>query len=128
MKNCYSIENKLDAKFAKILNHDKNEIDNPIKNHYMRINYMNRLQTIISLIKRMFPTPTQVKVGDFACAQGNMSLSLAEEGYDVLAIDINPIFIEYSKMKYEFGNIEWICEDLNDLDSLTKMLDIAIVG
>lgn len=128
MKNSYDFENNIDEKYKEILYHDKIEIDNPNKHHHIRINYIDRIKMIVSLVKKYFPIPDQINIGDFACGQGNISLLLAELGYKVFAIDLNPIFIEYSKMKYERGNIEWINENIDNLDFSENSLDVAIAG
>lgn len=128
MKNCYDIGKKCDKKYYKILNFDKVEIDNPDKYNPSRLYYFDRLQSIISLIKRMFPNPDKIKIGDFGCAQGNLSLILAELGYRVFAIDICSTFIEYSKMKYEKGEIDWIVGNIDSLEFPANVLDIAMLG
>ena len=38
----------------------------------------------ITILERKLPIPEQIKIGDFACAQGNISLILAELSYKVL--------------------------------------------
>lgn len=126
MKSCFEIEKFLDEIYDGILSFDKIEIDNPDRYHPKRISYFDRLGKIISVIQKRFPNPNQVKIGDFACAQSNLSLILAELGYHVFAIDINPIFIEYSKMKYEKGKIEWIVGNINELDFPASSLDIVL--
>jgi 2-polyprenyl-3-methyl-5-hydroxy-6-metoxy-1,4-benzoquinol methylase len=128
MKNSYEIEEQIDERYDKILNYDKMEIDNPDKYAPSRLLYLDRIKTIITIVKRHFPIVDQIKIGDFACAQGNISLILAELGYEVFAIDINSTFIKYSKMKYEKGNIEWIIANIENLDFPENMLDIAIAG
>lgn len=128
MKNSYDLEGQIDAKYQMLLNYDKREIDNPDKYQPCGFYYLDKLKTVISIIKREFPAPDQVRIGDFACAQGNISLILAESGYEMSAIDINPTFIEYSKMKYEKGKIEWIVGSIESLNFPAEILDVAIAG
>lgn len=128
MKNSFDLERQLNSTYFKILNYDKQEIDNPIKYHFTRLNYLDRIKTIISIIKKNLSLTEQSKIGDFACAQGNISLILAELGYKVFAIDINSTYLEYSKMKYEKGEIEWLTGNIDNLDFPENMLDAAIVG
>lgn len=90
--------------------------------------YIDRIRTIITIIKKLQLNPKDILIGDFACAQGNIGLILAELGYKVYAIDIDPISIEYSKMKYEKGNIHWLVCNILDLDIPKNIFDIAIVG
>ena len=84
MKNCYHIEKNISKKYYKILDFDKNEINNPEKYHPIRLNYLDRIKTVISIVKRTYPSlpRSEIKIGDFACAQGNLSLLLAELGYN----------------------------------------------
>lgn len=110
------------------MNYDKIEIDNPDKRHPIRLMYIDRLRSIINIVKRQFPNPKDILIGDFACAQANIGLILAELGYKVFAIDIRSSSLEYSKMKYEKGDIEWIVSDILDLNFPSNTLDIAIAG
>jgi len=128
MRNSYQLEGQIEAKYDKILNYDKQEIDNPDKYHPVRLLYLDRIRTIISIIQRKFPEPGIIRIGDIACAQGNIGLILAELGYQVFSVDINPTFIEYSKMKYEKGKMEWMVGNIDCLDFPENMLDVAIVG
>lgn len=128
MKNSYYLEKYIDSKYYNILMHDKLGIDNPDKYNPYRLKYIDRIKIILSIITKRFPFPEKINVGDFACAQGNISLILAELGYHVHAIDINPIFIEYSKIKYEKGNIHWINNDIENLNMPSHFLDIAVIG
>jgi 2-polyprenyl-3-methyl-5-hydroxy-6-metoxy-1,4-benzoquinol methylase len=128
MKNSYDLERQIDAKYQSILDYDKKEIDNPDKYHPSRLHYLDRIRTILSIVQRKFPVPDQVKIGDFACAQGNVALLLAEIGYKVVAIDINNTYIEYSKKKYEKGDISWMVGNVDNLGLSQNSFDIAIVG
>jgi len=128
MKNSYDLEEQIDVKYNKILDYDKKEIDSPDKYQPYRFYYRDKLKTVLSIIKRAFPIPDQVKIGDFACAQGNISLILAESGYEMFAIDLNPTYIEYSKKKYEKGKIEWIIGNIESLNFPAEILDVAIAG
>lgn len=132
MRNSYVIEKDLDSqsrlKYEDMLNYDKSEIDNPDSNDPHRLNYINRLETIISIVTRLYPRAEDCRIGDFACAQGNIGLILAEKGYKVVAVDVNPRFIEYSKLKYEKGDIEWVNGNILELNLHTNGLDIAIAG
>ena len=117
MKNSLELENHIDVKYNKILSNDKIEIDNPDKYHPRRLLYIDRIITIIEKIKKKFPIPDDIKIGEFGCAQGNMSLILAEIGYKVFEIDISTSFLEYSKLKYEMGDIQRARQDLYFLKS-----------
>jgi len=119
MKTASDLERQgLEAKYHEILDFDKREIDNPDKYHPTRLYYLGRITKVIQLIRREFPDPSGIKIGDFASAQGNIGLILAEMGHKVFVIDINPTFIEYSKMKYERGKVEYIVANIEDLEFL----------
>jgi len=128
MKTCYEIEQNLGDQFTAIIDYDKKEIDNPDKYHHHRINYLDRVNFVISLVEDMFPVPNETFVGDFACAQANIALQLGELGYNVTAIDIDSTCIEYARMKYERGNINWVLKDIDRLESLQELLHVAIAG
>jgi SAM-dependent methyltransferase len=128
MKNSYELEQSLGAEYQYILNCDKMEIDNPNRHYFLRLSYLDRIQTIIREIKKRAPDPTIVTVAEFGCAQGNMSLLLAEAGYRTIAIDIDPLFLEYSKRKHERGDVQWIKSGIDQLRLPENSLDIAILG
>ena len=128
MKNSYDLERQLGDKYRTLLDYDKEEIDNPNKYHRVRLRYLDRIRPVISIIKREFPIPDQVKIGDFACAQGNTSLILAELGYQVFAVDIDQTAIEYSKEKYEKGKIKWFAGNIKNLYLPDNILNAAIAG
>jgi SAM-dependent methyltransferase len=117
MKNSFEVEKTLPdrARFDRLLTADQREIDNPDPYKPACRNYVDRIDTVVRLVKKMVsPGGLVVEIGS---AQGNMSLLLAEQGYRVQAIDLNPAFLEYSKLKYERGDITWIHSNLEDLDN-----------
>jgi SAM-dependent methyltransferase len=134
IRNSYFIKKELNFQYSSIadcrnvMDSDMQEIDNPDKHAPSRLNYLDRLKLIIMTIQTFFPNPKNILVGDFACCQGNIGLCLAELGYNVWAIDINPVFVEYSKKKYEKGNIQWIVSEISTLEMTSSSLDIAIAG
>ncbi len=67
--------------------------------------YTNRHQHTINLVQKV--TPKGTKVLDVAAAQGNFSLSLAELGYNVTWNDLRAELIDYVKLKYEYGIINY---------------------
>jgi len=128
MRNSYDLKATFGQKYLAIQKYDFIEIDNPDRKHPARLCYLARLNTIVSIVQEMFPEPKGIRVGDFACAQGNIALTLAEKGYKVLAIDINPLFIEYARKKYERGDIEWTVGNIDNLDIPFESLDMIIAG
>lgn len=114
MKKSSELEKALQGRFATLVRNDQREIDNPDPYKPACRNYMDRIDKVISLIQERVPLGGQV--AEIGCAQGNMSLLLAEGGYKVQAIDLNPEFLEYSRMKYEKGELEWVHSDLENLN------------
>lgn len=53
-------------------------------------------------------------MADVGCAQGNVALLLAEQGFVVDAFDLNISFLNYSRKKYEHGQISWIQGNIFD--------------
>lgn len=125
MKNSFDLAKTLSDRFARILETDQREIDNPDPYRPACRNYMDRIEKIMMLVGKM--SPPGVAVGEIGCAQGNMSLLLAEKGYKVKAFDINPDFLEYSKLKYEHGDMEWVHSNLEDLAEGLRF-DAIILG
>ncbi|MBI4464972.1 MAG: class I SAM-dependent methyltransferase [Acidobacteria bacterium] len=128
MKSVWAIEQELGDEFQTILQFDRQQIDNPDKYYRERLQYLDRLRVVFSILKGNFPNPEVTRVGDFGCAQGNFSLLLAESGYDVVAVDANPLFVEYSKRKYEKGKVQWIVGEIETLQFPSSFLDAAILG
>lgn len=71
--------------------------------------YFLRIQEVLRFVQTYSPGR---RIADFACAQGNFSLLLAEQGYDVTAIDIHPEFIKYATKKHTQGNFHPIQANL----------------
>lgn len=128
MKNSWVIPEDLASKFQSILRFDRIEIDNPVPHHQYRLRYLDRIGTVISLLKKHFPNAAATRIGEFGCAQGNTGLLLAEAGYDVFVADKNPVFIEYSQWKYEKGNMQWRVGEIETLALPPDFFDAAILG
>src|SRR5579859_4816014 len=114
MKNSFELTKTLSERFSTLLQVDQREIDNPDPYKPACRNYMDRIEKVVDLVARRVPLGRTV--AEIGCAQGNMSLLLAERGYKVQAIDLNPEFLNYSRMKYEKGDIEWVHSNLEDLE------------
>lgn len=127
MKRVQQIEANLPEKFRRIIEHDKLEIDNPVLYHHGRLNYVDRLNKIISVLQSKFPVPENVRMADIGCAQGNLSILMAEKGYDVTAVEINPVFMDYARLKQESGKIKWVLGNF-DLLSMEGFFDIIMLG
>ena len=64
---------------------------------------------------------------DVGCAQGTLALILAEQGYDVWAVDVRPQFLEYARSRYEHGEVEFICGDALTAD-LGRTFDLVFAN
>jgi len=108
-----------------IYNHDLEEVFNKTINstRYRLYNYFMRF--FINYIQNL--NLPKAKVLDIGAAQSNFSLLLAEAGYDVTAIDIQPEFIEYSKLKYERGKIDFLTGNFAEM-LIDKKFDIILLG
>ena len=125
MKNSFDLSKTLPDQFSGLLQADHLEIDNPDPYRPACRNYMDRIETVIALVEKVaVPGGAVAEIG---CAQGNMSLLLAERGYRVQAVDINPTFLEYSKLKYERGEMNWLHSNLEDI-SPSLRFDAIILG
>ena len=75
--------------------------------------YKMRQEKTFSLIRKHLPVGSTIL--DIAAAQGNFSLLLAEEGYKITWNDLREELIDYVKMKYEKGQIEYLAGNCFDV-------------
>ena len=128
MKDSHLLLPRLENGLKKICAYDTREIDNPDRHHPLRLSYGDRINKVFSLIRGYYPTHTAVRIGDFACAQGNLGLMLAESGYHVVAGDIRLDFLRYSRRKYKYGRIKWVACDLDRPCFKPDSFDIIVLG
>jgi 2-polyprenyl-6-hydroxyphenyl methylase/3-demethylubiquinone-9 3-methyltransferase len=124
MKSSFDLPG-MEDRFAGIAAHDRQEIDNPDPYQPSCRNYLDRIQTIVSIVEKA--VPPGASVAEIGAAQGNMSLLLAEQGYRVTAVDINPMFLEYSRMKYDRGDMTWVLSNIEDFKP-SESFDAVILG
>lgn len=72
------------------------------------VSYKIRLNRLLDIVIKYANGKSVLDIG---CAQGNLALLLAERGFKVIATDINLNFLTYSRLKYEFGNINYVASD-----------------
>ncbi len=89
------------------------------------MSYVNRLERISELISEAAPPPARII--DWGCAQGNMSLRLAEMGYAVVAADLRLDFLLYSREKYERGRVGWIVGNLEESCFRAECCDVVLL-
>jgi 2-polyprenyl-6-hydroxyphenyl methylase/3-demethylubiquinone-9 3-methyltransferase len=86
--------------------YDDQEIYGNIKNLGYCYGYWNRQKYIIEAVQSVLPEKSSII--DIGAAQGNFSLLLAEKGYNVTWNDYREDLVDYVKMKYEKGIIDYI--------------------
>lgn len=87
--------------------------------------YRQRFRTTIDMIRRTVPSGSRVL--DVAAAQGNFSLALAELGYAVTWNDLRTELVDYVRMKWEKGVLEF--RPGNILDSASsEQFDAVLVA
>jgi|GEM_PF-1726023 len=138
MKTSYQIETELGesaGKYKYLIDSDRETLDKLDPYDLSKINYLNRLNTIVDLVKSCYQNKSdQLTVGEFGSAQGIISITLAESrhageaGFKVFAFDINSNFLEYAKLKDDKNLVTWQAGEINDLDFDKNSLDVAILG
>lgn len=86
--------------------------------------YECRRDNTLELVRKAAPPPARVL--DVAAAQGNFSLALAEEGYDVTWNDLREELIEYVKLKHEKGKVEFMPGNVFELTP-KKPFDVVLI-
>jgi 2-polyprenyl-3-methyl-5-hydroxy-6-metoxy-1,4-benzoquinol methylase len=86
--------------------------------------YRTRFNTLIKMVNQWLPRSSTVL--DVAAAQGNFSLTLAEQGYRVTWNDLRHELAAYVKMKYEKGAIEY--HPGNILEQPPRLFDGVVIS
>jgi 2-polyprenyl-3-methyl-5-hydroxy-6-metoxy-1,4-benzoquinol methylase len=128
MKSSWDLDPATVSRYSKMVAFDRAEIDQRDRCDPDHLHYMNRIGGVLRLVRRLHPDPAGVRVGEFGCAQGNTSLVLAEAGYRTWAIDLDPDRLQYSRAKYERGEVEWVCGYFGSLTLPEELFELAIVG
>ncbi len=90
---------------------------------------MNRLNTILDAVSEVVPEGGRIL--DIGCAQGTAAILLAEQGYDVTAIDADPACLGYAQRRYEFGKCQFVCIDASHHEGLRAIngrFDAVVLG
>lgn len=77
-----------------------------------------------SIIGNLLPG---ARILDVGVAQGNLSLLLAEAGFEVVATDLRNDFLEYARKKYEKGMISFQAMSFEDMQ-FEEEFDAVILG
>jgi SAM-dependent methyltransferase len=103
---------------------DEREIYGSDPNDYYAVQYRQRIRRIVETARKAEP----VRVAEFGCAQGNISLLLAESGLNVIALDISPIMLSYCRLKYERGRLSTIAAAAGHPPLKPGTCDCVILG
>lgn len=86
--------------------------------------YRTRLKAIMQAIKDF---GSGKRVLDLGCAQANLAILLAEEGFIVTAVDLNFEFLRYARLKADKGNIRFVAANAV-APPFKPIFDVIILG
>jgi 2-polyprenyl-6-hydroxyphenyl methylase/3-demethylubiquinone-9 3-methyltransferase len=84
---------------------DREEVYGQIRNRGYAYAYAERQQQTLQMVRRSVPAGARLL--DIAAAQGNFTLALAEEGYDVTWNDLRGDLVDYVKLKHQQGQVSY---------------------
>jgi 2-polyprenyl-3-methyl-5-hydroxy-6-metoxy-1,4-benzoquinol methylase len=84
---------------------DREEIYVEISNHGYACAYENRRRQTLRLLTEVLAPGARIL--NLAGAQGNLSLALAEMGYDVTWNDLREELVDYVRLKYDWGQLQF---------------------
>jgi 2-polyprenyl-3-methyl-5-hydroxy-6-metoxy-1,4-benzoquinol methylase len=91
--------------YKECFENDEIELWNDTINRGHARQYRNRREAILSAVEKLMPAGS--KILDVAAAGGNFTLPLAEKGFHMVWNDFYPEWMEWVKMKYEHGVVEY---------------------
>lgn len=94
------------------------------KSRHYQVPYENRRNFVFTYLERHNKVISSIF--DIGAAQGNFSLPLAEMGFQVIWNDIRPEILEYVRLKYEFGEVQFIVGNIFDL-KLEQKFDCVLI-
>ena len=128
MKNSWTFDEQVAQRYSRMIAFDRAEIDNPDQYNHVVLHYLDRLRTINEIITREFPNKVETRIGEFGCAQGNIAMMLADQGYKLWAVDRGEDWIEYAKLKDTNQSVTWLAGDLRNVPIQPESLDVVILG
>ena len=91
--------------------YDRLELGPPDPAHLgYQYSYWARRDATLALVARAAPPPARVL--DVAAAQGNLTLTLAERGYRVTWNDLRADLADYTRLKYERGDVDYLAGNI----------------
>ncbi len=125
MKSAAQIQPK--SEYHRLLQQfDLRELDNPDPYDGFRLKYLARFKWLLQRLESI--THPGAIVVDVGCAQGNISLTLAEMGRLCVAVDANPDALSYSRLKWERGTVWWVAADAGALPLRDCCADAVVMG
>jgi 2-polyprenyl-3-methyl-5-hydroxy-6-metoxy-1,4-benzoquinol methylase len=128
VKNSWHLDPALSHRYRRMAAFDRAEIDNPDQHDAVALHYYDRLRTVLARLREHFPDLARTRIAELGCAQGNIALLLAEQGYAMVAVDRDPEWLRYAQLKHERGAVEWLAADLGSLPLAPGSLDAAVLG
>ena len=111
--------------------HDQAEFHCMNPRDFSRRMYMARFEAVLEAVnssrESLGKSARDMKVLDIGCAQGNFSLTLAEQGFRVFAVDLQLSFLRYVRLKYESGELYCINATLEALP-FKEAFDMILLG
>ncbi|MFN3794232.1 MAG: class I SAM-dependent methyltransferase [Chitinophagaceae bacterium] len=104
--------------------YDLLEVGNTNINKGYQYAYEQRFNTIVGFVEKYIPVGGVVL--DIAAAQGNFTLKLAEKGYTVYWNDLREELIDYVKLKWEFGSVDFIAGNIFELEQQLQVDGVLI--
>jgi len=81
------------------------------------------VKSILTIFKE-FEVPSNGLILDLCCGIGRHSVALAEEGYEVVGVDISPYFIDRAKEYSESRNVGHLCDFIvGDMRQIAEVLN-----
>lgn len=91
--------------------------------------YMTRFRHIVDFIDTHISS-SGGRIVDIGCAQGNYTISLAQQGYKAIGVDVRPNFLKYAGLKLEDiekKNVHFCVGDAKNLPFCSELFDCALL-
>jgi 2-polyprenyl-6-hydroxyphenyl methylase/3-demethylubiquinone-9 3-methyltransferase len=105
-----------------VYEHDRVEWWDPAPMPHRYNSYHSYIDMLLGLVEGLAPR-TVLNVG---CAQATLDLLLAEEGVEVVAVEIREGFLEYARSRYERGNVTWLHGNFLDVQLKDQQFDLVM--